>query len=80
MSEHKPRALTLAERRWIHRLQRVLLDCPPGLSLMTIGDAQLSVIDRVRESEDLGWGAAQEAGIELASIRSGCKIHGVSDG
>ena len=77
--ELKVPRLTAAEKRWIARLEKVLLDCPDRLELVTVGDPCLQVVDAdgARESE-LCDGAAHVDGIVLADIQSACIIHGVS--
>ena len=76
--KREPRKMAPAEKRWVAELERVLLRCPPTLSLMTIGDRELVVLDRARELENLHDGRAEWSGIALTSARSGCKIHGCS--
>ena len=50
--------LSPEERRWVQRLERILMDCPPRLELVTIGDRGLDVITNERGTEDIhdgGW-------------------------
>ena len=76
--------LTSEERRWLGALQRVLARCPKRLELTTIGDRSLSVIDgpAARDSDGvigpIEDGGASRLGVELASLRGGPKVHGIS--
>lgn len=70
--------LSPEERRWVQRLERILMDCPPRLELVTIGDRGLDVITNERGTEDIHDGGMETRGIRLASVRSKCPIHGVS--
>ena len=80
----EPRSLTPAESSWVKRLQRVLLECPSTLELSTVGDASLAVVCRVALAEMDAAGAdfcdANPGfyGVEVASVRSACRIHGIS--
>lgn len=71
--------LTDDEQKWIKRLQRTLDACPDRLELVTIGDADLSIVDKdgARESE-LADGAAGRDGIVLSVINGKPLVHGVS--
>lgn len=73
-----PRKLTPAERRWVADLQEVLLRCPPGLELVTIGDARLTVIDKAKAHLSLHDGIGNLNGANLCRVNSRCRIHGVS--
>lgn len=79
---HEVKPLTKAETNWICRLQKVLLACPSKrLALMTIGDANLTVIDDAVAKKydlDLHDGRADENGLVLSVIESAIPIHGVS--
>lgn len=71
--------LTDDERRWIRRLERVLMDAPARLEVVTIGDRSLRVVDRDGALRvDLHDGAAHANGVVLATVRSACNVHGVS--
>jgi len=74
--------LTMAEQKWLARLEKVLLACPTTrLALVTIGDSDLSVIDEtvmLRHDIEIHDGGAERSGILLATIDSFPKIHGVS--
>lgn len=71
--------LTSEERKWIARLQRTLEACPDRLQLVTIGDPDLSVVDRDGAAiSNLADGAAERDGIVLADISGKPVVHGVS--
>lgn len=73
----KAAELTESERKWVEELERVLLRCPPRLSLLTIGDRWLAVLDeRIAQTIDLHDGKYAPA--DVATVYSKCKIHGVS--
>lgn len=73
------RPLSAAERRWVDELQAVLARCPRRLELVTIGGADLDVIDGVAgRGLDLHDGLAAKQGLVLATVRGGPKVHGVS--
>lgn len=77
-----PRKPTKAERAWMQRLQRVLLDAPEGIGLLTIGDARLTVYDRKAAQENgiehLHDGGCDTHGLTLGSVASAVPIEGVS--
>lgn len=67
-------------RAWMKRLERVLLDAPPGIGIYTIGDADLTVYDKaayLASGVDLCDGGAYRAGVVIGSIRSAVEIEGV---
>jgi hypothetical protein len=74
--------LSAAEKRWIKRLEKVLLGCPTDrIALQTIGDADLTIIDAlIVKKYDLetcdGW--ADRHGVKIGSIQSRPQIWGVS--
>lgn len=62
---------------WAKRLERVLLQAPDGIELVTIGDAKLGVFDaRAAAGADLHDGRWCEW--EVLTVAAGCRIHGVS--
>lgn len=70
-------AMNATERRWVSDLERLLLRAPPRLSLLTIGDRSLIVLDEeVARTIDLHDGKWAQA--DLGHVRSECLIHGVS--
>ena len=74
-----PRRLTKAERDWLDRAEALFAECPPGFDFVTIGDADLEVIDREgAKTSELADGAAEEDGIVLAHISTGGQVHGVT--
>lgn len=52
LEPRSPRALTPEEERWRKRLERVLMDVPPGIGLAANGDAKLTVYDRASLDQD----------------------------
>ena len=74
--------MTDEERRvvikWAKKLERLLLHVPPGVELVASGDADIGVIDRKRAGDaDLHDG--KWCAFEITWVRSGCKIHNVSN-
>jgi hypothetical protein len=72
---------TTEEKRWLRRLERVLLDAPYSIGLYTIGDHDLTAYDRdVVLDEDIRIedGGAEAAGVVLGTVRSRVRIDGVS--
>jgi hypothetical protein len=77
--EVKP--LSKKEEAWMRKLEKVLMSCPPRLGLSTIGDAQLSVYDRIiAEKYDLELhdGLQESQGIYLGEVHSSVNIDGIS--
>lgn len=70
--------LSAEEKRWVRDLERVLLRAPERLALIAIGDKDLSVFSAEHGTDDIHDGHASRDGRVLASVRSGCVIHGVS--
>lgn len=80
--DYKVKDLTVKERKWIERLERVLQACPTDrLELVTIGDALLTVIDGaiVREHDlEIHDGRADSNGVVLGYVVGKPLVHGVS--
>lgn len=76
------RKLTPKERAWVNELQSVLMRAPEGLSLMTIGGRELTVLDEAackkHGIEHIYGGGATRHGVALATVSAGCGIHGCS--
>jgi len=73
------RPLDAQEARWLHRLEKVLLDQPRRLLLVECGDSLLLVDRDAAHKVDLEDGKAGKAGIVLAEVRhSTFKVTGVS--
>lgn len=74
--------LTVAEKQWVTKLERVLNSCPSDrLELVTIGDAGLTVIDGklVRKHDvDLHDGGAERNGVAVGYVFGTVMVHGVS--
>ena len=78
----EPRAVTRAEKAWMKELETVLLRAPPGIGLLTSGDAHLTVYD-ARDAKKHGIdhtydGGAERHGLVLGELRSAVAIEGVS--
>ena len=68
--------LTPDEKKYLLKLQRVLLKCPATIEFYTIGDNDLAVI---RPSElEICDGQALDNGIYLCAIDCSVKIHGTT--
>ena len=73
---------TKPEGAWMRRLERVLMDAPDGIGLLTIGDRELRVYDRAR-AEEHGIehtydGGAYTHGLVIGTVSSAVGIEGVS--
>lgn len=76
------------QRAWMQRVEKLLLNPPPGIGLYTIGDCDLRVYDATKEKDiharmDQGCGtdfccAVHYLGAELGTIDAAMCIHSTS--
>jgi len=83
MKDYSYEVLPLSEKEkaWMRRLEKVLLACPDRLVLQTVGDPDLAVIDKnivEKYSLDTEDNKANEHGVVVGHVSSGCQIWGVS--
>jgi hypothetical protein len=72
-----PEPLTPTERVYLRKWERLLMQCPERLEFVTIGDADLTVIDKeASDSTEYTNGIPQH--IILGSVRAGCLTHAVA--
>lgn len=78
----KIKQLTITERKWVNRLEKVLCSCPTGrIALLTIGDNDLTIVDGEyvkKYNLEVCDGCAEENGVVLARVKSRPDIWGVS--
>lgn len=75
----KTKPLTKAETQWIRKANRLFKDTPERFDFFTIGDAELTIIDKAGAAlSEIGDGAAERDGIVLGYIKTKGQVHGVS--
>ena len=71
--------LTAEESKWIKKAQKLFASAPDRFDFLTIGDANLAVIDgEGAKLSELFNGQYQRDGIELGRINTKGLVHGVS--
>lgn len=71
--------LNAAEQAWLKKAQQLFDSAPARFEYLTIGDADLVVIDKDgAKHSNLCDGAAERDGIVLGAIRTKGRVHGVS--
>lgn len=77
----KPKALTLKEKAWITRCQKLFDEAPSRFEFLTIGDWYFDIIDGDLATEHdvaLENGGGSSSGVLLETITLKGRMHGVA--